>query len=90
MTFKIKRVSATNNIPTWSLVSEGINENENILESLKREFKEEISLDPSMVDFQKINIGETDNHVFTFEEFIPILVHENLNFENLNFDWFDC
>lgn len=76
--------------PSWSLVSGGINENEDILEGLKREFKEELSLDPSMVDFQKINIDETDNHVFhyyhgfTFEEFIPILDHENLNF-----DWFE-
>ena len=69
--------------PTWSLMAGGIEEGEDILDGLKREFKEELSLEPKNIRFKKINVENRPDkdfhyyHGFTSEEFEPTLDHEN-------------
>jgi 8-oxo-dGTP pyrophosphatase MutT (NUDIX family) len=76
--------------PTWSLVSGGLEADENPLEALKREFEEELSLKPTNVKFNKVGVETNANNVifhyyegFTSEEFEP-----KLDNENLDWGWF--
>ncbi len=73
----------------WSMVTGGIDEGESILEGLKREVNEEMSIDPNIINYkfiEKIYISEKnmDFHYFqgfTKSEFLPKLDHENLDFK---------
>jgi 8-oxo-dGTP pyrophosphatase MutT (NUDIX family) len=77
---------------TWSLVSGGIDEGEEVLEGLKREVKEEMSIDPDIISYKFIekkyfSSKNLEFHYYeglTNSEFIPTLDHENLEF-----GWFD-
>lgn len=73
---------------TWNLVAGGIEDGETILEGLKREVTEEMSIDPEVIDYNfinKTNIPEDnlDFHYyegFTSSEFIPKLCDENTDY----------
>jgi len=73
--------------PKWSLVSGTIEEGESVLSGLKREFYEELFINPSIVDFKFIrkeyisekNIEFHYYEGFVDEEFSPILNEENLD-----------
>lgn len=75
----------------WSVMSGGIEEGEKILDGLKREVTEELSIDPSIIDYkfkgvEKSPDGKFEFHYyqgFTNSEFIP-----TLDFENLDYGWF--
>jgi ADP-ribose pyrophosphatase YjhB (NUDIX family) len=88
--FLMLRSTKALNPLTWGLISGGINENEDILDGLKREIREECSIDPSIIQFKQINEEEVRDGVFyyyqglTDSEFIP-----TLDFENLDWGWFD-
>lgn len=77
---------------TWSLVSGGIHKDEDVIDGLKREVEEEMSIDPKVIIFKKIGVDHVpeknlDFHYyegFTNSEFIPKLDHENLDF-----GWYD-
>jgi 8-oxo-dGTP pyrophosphatase MutT (NUDIX family) len=77
---------------TWSMVSGGIESGEEVLEGLKREVKEEISIDPNIIEYEFVGITYSksknlDFHYykgFTNTEFIP-----KLDYENLDWGWFD-
>lgn len=72
---------------TWSLVSGGVDEGENILEGLKREVGEELSIDPNIIDYKYIKHEYIEEKKldfyyyegFTKSEFIPTLCDENLD-----------
>ena len=74
--------------PIWSLVSGGINDNEEIIDGLKREIKEELSIDPNIIKMNFIKTYEYPEkkskfHYFeglTNKEFSPTLDHENLKY----------
>jgi 8-oxo-dGTP pyrophosphatase MutT (NUDIX family) len=63
----------------------GIHEGESVLDGLKREFKEELSLEPNDIKFKKIRVEFREDknrnfhfyHGFTSKEFVPKLDHEN-------------
>lgn len=75
-------------IPTWALMSGGVDEGESPIEALKREMFEELFVRANVVQFKLVRIEHIPEknmefHYFeglTTEEFIPILDHENLNF----------
>lgn len=77
---------------TWSLVSGGIEEGEDILDGLKREVNEEMQIDPNIISYKFIGKKciSSKNLVFhyyeglTNSEFIPTLCEENLDW-----GWFD-
>ena len=73
---------------TWNLVAGGIEEGETVLEGLKREVTEEMSINPDRIDYKlikKVDIPE-DNITFhyyegfTNSEFIPKLCDENTDY----------
>ena len=73
---------------TWALVGGGIDDGENVLEGLKREVKEEMSIDPDIIEYEFINKNyikekNMDFHYFkgfTKSEFLPTLDEENLDY----------
>lgn len=73
---------------TWNLLAGGINEDEEVLDGLKREVTEEISINPDRIEFKFINkTFDKDRNLdfhyfkgFTKSEFIPKLDHENTDF----------
>jgi 8-oxo-dGTP pyrophosphatase MutT (NUDIX family) len=75
-------------VPTWALMSGGVDEGEEPLEALKREMFEELFLRPGNVQFKQMRVEQfpernMEFHYFeglTNSEFIPILDHENLNY----------
>lgn len=75
---------------TWALVSGGINDGEDVLEGLKREVYEELSVNPDIIkyDFNSTEKGDGFDFFyyegFTEHEFLPIL-----NEEHDDFGWFD-
>ena len=77
--------------PSWSMVSGGLNKDENVVEGLKREIEEELSIDPNIISLKFIYAEKTPNqnvnfHYFeglTSEEFSP-----KLDNENLEWGWF--
>lgn len=77
--------------PSWSMVSGGLEKGEGVIEGLKREIKEELSIDPNIISL-KFMYNETspkNNLIFhyfqglTSEEFTP-----KLDNENLDWGWF--
>jgi 8-oxo-dGTP pyrophosphatase MutT (NUDIX family) len=75
---------------TWSLVSGGIEDHEDIVTGLKREVTEELQIDPSIIEYNLKGIEEGDGTRFyyflgfTDNEFIP-----TLNEEHTDWGWFD-
>jgi len=86
--FLVLRSSEGRNGNTWNLVSGGIDEGESVLEGLKREVNEELSINPDIIDYKfikKIDIPEENMEFhyyegFTNSEFIPTLDHENTDY----------
>lgn len=76
--------------PTWSCVAGHIEKNEDILEGLKREIKEEISINPDIIDFKKINVVKNDDGVtfHYYEGFTEDEFKAKLDDENLKCGWF--
>jgi len=78
--------------PTWSLVSGHIEKGETIIEGLKREVNEEMSIDPDIIDYkfirtEHIKEKNLDFHYYeglTSSEFTPTLDNENLEW-----NWYD-
>jgi 8-oxo-dGTP pyrophosphatase MutT (NUDIX family) len=78
-------------VPSWALMSGGIDKGENVLEGLKREMMEELFVRPGAVEFKAMGIEHIpaknmEFHYFeglTNSEFKPIL-----DSENLNYGWF--
>lgn len=75
----------------WSVMSGGIEKGEQILDGLKREVIEELSINPNIIDYKFIGVENSpDNNIefhyyegFTNSEFIP-----KLDYENLDYGWF--
>lgn len=73
--------------PKWALVSGTIEDGENVLSGLKREFYEELFINPSIVDFKFIRVEHIPEKNIEFhyyegfvdKEFTPILDEENLD-----------
>lgn len=86
----VKRSELCSNPHSWSLVSGGIEDHEDIVTGLKREVTEELSIDPSKIEYNLKNIEEGDGTRFyyflgfTDYEFIP-----TLNEEHTDWGWFD-
>lgn len=74
----------------FSLLSGGLNPEEEPLEGLKREVSEEVQINPNIIKYIYINKEISDKAEFYYfhgivkEEFIP-----KLDFENLAFVWCD-
>jgi 8-oxo-dGTP pyrophosphatase MutT (NUDIX family) len=74
-------------VPKWALVSGTIEDGENVLSGLKREFYEELFVNPSIVDFKFIRVEHIPEKNIEFhyyegfvdKEFTPILDEENLD-----------
>jgi 8-oxo-dGTP pyrophosphatase MutT (NUDIX family) len=74
--------------PSWSLVSGSLEEGEEPIVGLQREIAEELSINPSLIEYEYLYSELTPNQRIMFnyykgyvdEEFIPILDHENLEY----------
>lgn len=77
--------------PTWALVSGTIESGEDVLDALKREISEELSINPNIISYDFVNIEHIIEKKLDFyyyrgfvkEEFTP-----TLDTENLDFGWF--
>lgn len=84
------RCASASHALTWGLISGGIEDDEEVLEGLKREVKEECQIDPDIIDYElKFDEDERDGKFYYYEgltdsEFIPTLDHENLDW-----GWFE-
>ncbi len=75
-------------VPSWALVSGGIQPNEDPLEGLKREIYEEMFVNPDIIQYKFVNVEKHPERNsefyyyqgFTKSEFKPILDEENLNY----------
>ncbi len=75
--------------PVWSVMSGGLNKGESQLECLKREMREELSVDPELVTYKYIHSEYNEGNDLEFyyyqgltkKEFIPKLDHENIKGE---------
>jgi 8-oxo-dGTP pyrophosphatase MutT (NUDIX family) len=75
-------------MPSWALMSGGVDEGEQPIEALKREMFEELFVRPGNIKFKQMRVEQIPErnmefHYFeglTNSEFIPILDHENLNY----------
>lgn len=73
---------------TWNLLSGGIENGETVLNGIKREVNEELSIDPNIIEYKYVGKEEEPEknmlfhyyEGFTLSEFIPILDHENLDY----------
>lgn len=74
-------------VPTWAMVTGGVDAGENVLAGLKREIHEELLIDANIIEFKPVGVEQIparnrEFHFyqgFTNSEFKPILDHENLN-----------
>ncbi len=77
--------------PRWSLVSGTIEDGENVLSGLKREFYEELFINPHIVDFKFIrveHIPEKNIEFHYYEGFVDKEFNPILDEENLDGKWF--
>ena len=76
---------------TWNLLSGGINEGENVLEGLKREVSEEISINPDIIDYEFIHQEDGLNNTLKFHYYEGFVNEEfiaTLDEENTDYGWF--
>jgi len=73
---------------TWALVGGGIDKGENILEGLKRELNEEMSIDPNIITYKFIRTEHTYLDFHYFEGFVETEFTPTLCEENLDFGWY--
>jgi 8-oxo-dGTP diphosphatase len=72
----------------WSVMSGGIENGETIINGLRREIVEELSINPNIINYNFIGVEKSpDSKIefhyyegFTNSEFIPKLDHENLDY----------
>lgn len=70
----------------WSLISGGIDPNEDSLTAIKREIYEETKINPSIIKIIFVDTEKTENNVFDYyigtvkEEVTPVLDVENTDF----------
>jgi 8-oxo-dGTP pyrophosphatase MutT (NUDIX family) len=77
--------------PKWSLVSGMLKEDESPLTGLKREIKEELSIDPSIIKFVPVTkefVKFKDMNFYYYEGFTSEEFTPKLDDENLKFGWF--
>ena len=77
--------------PTWSLVSGGMENDEDPIECLKREIEEELSINPNLIRLKKIKVENFDDKNMEFH-YYEGLTSKNfspkLNSENTDWGWF--
>jgi ADP-ribose pyrophosphatase YjhB (NUDIX family) len=74
-------------LPTWSLVSGVMENDENAIECLKREIKEELSINSDLIKLNKVNVEMFNDKNMEFhyykgnvkKEFLPKLNSENID-----------
>lgn len=75
---------------TWGLCSGGVNNDEDTLEGLKREVREELSIDPNIITFEYKYTEDANGIDFHYYEgFVDEEFEPKLNFENLTYVWCD-
>ena len=77
--------------PKWSLVSGGLESDEDPMECLKREIQEELSIDPSVIKMKKIGVENIEEKNMTFHYYEGLTSNEfkpKLDKENLDWGWF--
>lgn len=90
-TGRVFLVLRNDTVPTWALVSGHIEKGESVLEGLKREIREELSIEPDSVSLKFIRIEQVPEKNIEFHfyegttstEFTP-----TLDQENKKYDWF--
>jgi 8-oxo-dGTP pyrophosphatase MutT (NUDIX family) len=88
--FLLQRSSSAGHSHLWALLSGGMEPGEDPLQTIAREVREEISINPSIIDFHLIKKEITPRNDFyyyvgfTNSEFRP-----TLDFENEDWGWFD-
>ena len=73
---------------TWNLVAGGIEKGEDVLDGLKREVTEEMSIDPDIIDYKYKN-KEVDDKLdfYYYEGFTPTEFKPTLCDENVDWKW---
>lgn len=85
----LQRSSSAGHSHLWSLLSGGLDDGEKPINGIAREIREEISVNPNIINFFFINKESTERNDFfyyiglTNTEFKPIL-----DFENEDWGWF--
>lgn len=88
--FLLQRSPSAGHSHLWALLSGGLEPGEDSLKALAREVKEEISINPSIIDYHLVKKEITPRNDFyyyigfTNSEFTP-----KLDFENEDWGWFD-
>ena len=62
--------------PKWSLVSGGLESDEDPMECLKREIQEELSIDPSVIKMKKIGVENIEEKNMTFHYYEGLTSNE--------------
>ena len=78
--------------PRWSLMSGTMEEGENPMQTLKREIVEELKITPDIIEYKKDKIEripEKNKTFYYFEGFVNEEFKPTLDFENLDYGWFD-
>lgn len=76
----------------WSILTGGIEPGEEVLEGLKREVNEEISINPDIVNYKFIEkkfIKEKNMDFYYYEGFTKTEFLVKLDHENSDYGWFD-
>jgi 8-oxo-dGTP pyrophosphatase MutT (NUDIX family) len=79
--------------PSWSLMSGGVDEGETILEALKREIIEELSINPNLIRYEFIHKEippfSTNKEFNYYKGYVSNEFDAKLDHENLDCGWFD-
>ena len=76
----------------WSFITGGVENNETVLEGLKREVNEEIGIDPEIIEYKfidKIEIPKKNKVLHYYEGFTKSEFKPILNDEHHDWGWFD-
>lgn len=76
---------------TWNLLAGGINNGEEVLDGLKREVTEEISINPDKIDFKFVSKEFDEDRNLDFHYYEGYVTNEfkpKLDHENTDFGWF--
>ena len=76
----------------WSILTGGVEPGEEVLEGLKREVNEEISINPNIVNYKFIEkkfIKEKNMDFYYYEGFTKREFLVKLDHENADYGWFD-